>query len=186
MIESHNQSALSYPGAHYYKYFYDYHSDLYFESTVLAIHSANFSISNLCIFALGFRLYAMFSFALNIFPPVEMQCVCLTGTEFLNIILHFMLQRAAASRPHQTRWIQFISLQSNSLPCNFVSSFMLLDIIMPLLSQAFLTIFHIFIPSTHYVCPPYYLTTVTLPHQQNVFKLSHVDYFWRSGDRASW
>ena len=47
---------------------------------------------------------------------------------------------------------------------------------MPLLPQAFLTNFHIFIPSTLSVFPPHYLTTVTVPHQQNLFELSHRDH----------
>jgi len=185
MTESHNQSSLSYPGA-YYKYLYDYHSNLYFASTVVAIRFAKFSISNLCIFVLGVRLYAMSSFTLNIFSPLEMQCVyCITGTEFLNIIPHFMLQRVTASRLHQTCSIQFVSLQFNSLPCNYVSSLMLLGIIMPLLPQAFLTNFHIFTTSTHSVCSPYCLTTVTVPHQQNVFELSqlyHIKVFYLPTD----
>jgi hypothetical protein len=55
------------------------------------------------------------------FPPVEIQCVyCMIGTEFVNTILHFMLQRVTASRLRQTRSIQYISLQSHSAPCNCV------------------------------------------------------------------
>ena len=118
----------------------------------------------------------MLLFSLNIFSlPVEVQCVYfLIGAEFLNIISHFMLQTVAASCLHRNWSIQFISLPSNSRQFSFVSFPVLLGIITRLLTQAFLTRFHIFISSTVSACPPYCRTTARILLQQNMFEFNHL------------